>query len=239
MKRLIPSLVAVAALALPLSGADQKEIDRLHNCGTVVREIMDIPEDIPQDLIDKAECIIVYPSVLKAAFVVGGSYGRGAMTCRTGKDYSGPWSAPSMMALEGGSVGFQIGGQATDFVLLVMNPRGAHSMLKSKVKLGADASASAGPKGRTAEASTDVTMRAEVLSYSRSRGLFAGVSLSGATVRPDNDANKRVYDKDVSAEDIIFGDAVKTPKPAMRMIAYLNRRSPKNTSDPRSLRDDQ
>lgn len=239
MKRLIPSLVAIAALALPLSGADQKEIDRLHNCGTVLREIMDIPEDIPQDLIDKAECIIVYPSVLKAAFVVGGSYGRGAMTCRTGKDYSGPWSAPSMMALEGGSVGFQIGGQATDFVLLVMNPRGAHSMLKSKVKLGADASASAGPKGRTAEASTDVTMRAEVLSYSRSRGLFAGVSLSGATVRPDNDANKRVYDKDVSAEDIIFGDAVKTPKPAMRMIAYLNRRSPKNTSDPRSLRDDQ
>ena len=239
MKRLIPSLVAIAALALPLSGADQKEIDRLHNCGTVLREIMDIPEDIPQDLIDKAECIIVYPSVLKAAFVVGGSYGRGAMTCRTGKDYSGPWSPPSMMALEAGSVGFQIGGQATDFVLLVMNPRGAHSMLKSKVKLGADASASAGPKGRTAEASTDVTMRAEVLSYSRSRGLFAGVSLSGATVRPDNDANKRVYDKDVSAEDIIFGDAVKTPKPAMRMIAYLNRRSPKNTSDPRSLRDDQ
>jgi SH3 domain-containing YSC84-like protein 1 len=239
MKRLIPSLVAIAALALPLSGADQKEIDRLHNCGTVLREIMDIPEDIPQDLIDKAECIIVYPSVLKAAFVVGGSYGRGAMTCRTGKDYSGPWSAPSMMALEGGSVGFQIGGQATDFVLLIMNPRGAHSILKSKVKLGADASASAGPKGRTAEASTDVTMRAEVLSYSRSRGLFAGVSLSGATVRPDNDANKRVYDKDVSAEDIIFGDAVKTPKPAMRMIAYLNRRSPKNTSDPRSLRDDQ
>jgi lipid-binding SYLF domain-containing protein len=239
MKRLIPSLVAIAALALPLSGADQKEIDRLHNCGTVLREIMDIPEDIPQDLIDKAECIIVYPSVLKAAFVVGGSYGRGAMTCRTGKDYSGPWSAPSMMALEGGSVGFQIGGQATDFVLLIMNPRGAHSILKSKVKLGADASASAGPKGRTAEASTDVTMRAEVLSYSRSRGLFAGVSLSGATVRPDNDANKRVYDKDVSAEDIIFGDAVKTPKPGMRMIAYLNRRSPKNTSDPRSLRDDQ
>jgi lipid-binding SYLF domain-containing protein len=200
---------------------------------------MDIPENIPQDLIDKAECIIVYPSVLKAAFVVGGSYGRGAMTCRTGKEYSGPWSAPSMMALEAGSVGFQIGGQATDFVLLVMNPRGAHSMLKSKVKLGADASASAGPKGRTAEASTDVTMRAEVLSYSRSRGLFAGVSLSGATVRPENDANRRVYDKDVSAEDIIFGDAVKTPKPAMRMIAYLNRRSPKNTSDPRSLRDDQ
>jgi len=135
MKRML-SLLALAALALPLSGADSKEAQRLQNCGTVLREIMDIPEDIPQDLIDKAECIIVFPSVLKAAFVVGGSYGRGAMTCRTGEHYSGPWSPPSMMILEGGSVGFQIGGQATDFVLLVMNPRGAHSMLKNKVKLG-------------------------------------------------------------------------------------------------------
>jgi lipid-binding SYLF domain-containing protein len=238
MKRMILSLVGLAALALPLSGADQKEIDRLHNCGTVLREIMDIPEDIPQDLIDKAECIAVYPSVLKAAFVVGGSYGRGAMTCRTGEHYSGPWSAPSLMALEGGSFGFQIGGEATDFVLLIMNPRGAHSILKSKVKLGADASAAAGPKGRTAEASTDATLRAEVLSYSRSRGLFAGVSLSGSTIRPDNDANERIYGKDVSAHDIIFGPATKTPKAAQRMIAYLNRRSPKNTSDPASLRDE-
>jgi lipid-binding SYLF domain-containing protein len=237
MRRMIPCLMAVAALALPMSGAD-KEVDRLHNCGTVLREIMDIPEDIPQDLIDKAECVIVYPSVLKAAFVVGGSYGRGAMTCRTGEHYSGPWSAPAMMALEAGSVGFQIGGQATDFVLLVMNPRGAHSMLKSKVKLGADASAAAGPKGRTAEAATDVTMRAEVLSYSRSRGLFAGISLSGATVRPDGDANERIYGKGISAHDIIFGKTVKTPKAGLRMIAYLNRRSPKNMSDPASLRDE-
>jgi SH3 domain-containing YSC84-like protein 1 len=238
MKRMIPSLMALAALALPLSGQDRKEIDRLHNCGTVLREIMDIPEDIPQDLIDKAECIVVYPSVLKAAFVVGGSYGRGAMTCRTGEHYSGHWSAPSMMALEGGSFGFQIGGQATDFVLLIMNPRGAHSILKSKVKLGGDASVAAGPKGRTVEASTDATLRAEVLSYSRSRGLFAGISLAGATVRPDNDANERVYGKQISAHDIIFTDAVKTPKGAVRMIAYLNRRSPKNTSDPASLRDE-
>jgi lipid-binding SYLF domain-containing protein len=238
MKRMIPTLMALAALAaLPLSGTDRKEEQRLQNCGTVLREIMDIPEDIPQDLIDKAECIIVYPSVLKAAFVVGGSYGRGAMTCRTGEHYGGPWSAPSMMALEGASIGFQIGGQATDFVLLVMNPRGAHSILKSKVKLGADASVAAGPKGRTAEASTDATLRAEVLSYSRSRGLFAGISLAGATVRPDNDANLRVYGKEIGARDIVFGNAVKPTKAAQRMIAYLNRRSPKNTSDPVSLRD--
>jgi lipid-binding SYLF domain-containing protein len=238
MKRTILSVLGLAALAFPMPGADQKETDRLHNCGTVLREIMDIPEDIPQDLIDKAECIAVYPSVLKAAFVVGGSYGRGAMACRTGEHYSGPWSAPSMMALEGGSFGFQIGGEATDFVLLIMNPRGAHSILKSKVKLGADASAAAGPKGRTAEASTDATLRAEVLSYSRSRGLFAGVSLSGSTIRPDNDANERIYGKNVSAHDIIFGHTAKTPKAGQRMIAYLNRRSPKNTSDPASLRDE-
>src|SRR6202030_1976790 len=203
---------------------------RLQNCGTVLREIMDIPEDIPQDLIDKAECIIVFPSVLKAAFVVGGSYGRGAMTCRTGEHYSGPWSAPSMMVMEAGSVGFQIGGQATDFVLLVINPRGAHSMLKSKVKLGADASVAGGPKGRTADASTDATLRAEVLSYSRSRGLFAGISLEGSTVRPDNDANERVYGKKLSAEDIIFKGAVGVPPAAQIMIAYLNRKSPRNTS---------
>src|ERR1700675_2145389 len=230
--------MTLGLIALPLSAAEEKkETDRLENCGTVIKEIMDIPDDLPQDLIDKAECIIVFPSVLKAAFVVGGSYGRGAMTCRTGEHYSGPWAAPSMMVLEGGSVGFQIGGQATDFVLLVMNPRGAHSMLKNQVKLGADASVAAGPKGRTAEASTDATLRAEDLSYSRSRGLFAGLSLAGASVRPDHDANERIYGRKIDAEDIIFGNKVKVSKAAQRMISYLNRRSPKNTSDPRSLRE--
>src|ERR1700688_3493886 len=175
MKKLMAVSLVLTLLGLPLGAQDKKEADRLENCGVVVKEIMDIPDDIPQDLIDKAECIIVYPSVLKAAFVVGGSYGRGAMTCRTGENFHGPWSAPSMMALEAGGVGFQIGGQATDFVLLVMNERGAHSILSSKVKLGADASAAAGPKGRNASAETDVTMRAEILTYSRARGLFAGV----------------------------------------------------------------
>jgi SH3 domain-containing YSC84-like protein 1 len=238
INRIISSLMALAMIALPLSAeGDKKEADRLENCGTVIKEIMDIPDDIPQDLVDKAECIIVYPSVLKAAFIVGGSYGRGSMTCRTGEHYTGPWSAPSMMALEGGSIGFQIGGQATDFVLLVMNPRGAHSILSSKVKLGADASAAAGPKGRTANASTDATLRAEILSYSRNRGLFAGISLEGSTVRPDNDGNERVYGKKVEAESIVFKGAVAVPPPAQKMIAYLNQKSPKNLSDPNSLKE--
>lgn len=229
--------MALVMIAPPLLAADKKEAERLENCGTVIKEIMDIPDDIPQDLVDKAECIIVYPSVVKAAFVIGGSYGRGAMTCRSGEHFTGPWSAPSMMALEGGSIGFQIGGQATDFVLLVMNPRGARAILKSKVKLGADASVAGGPKGRTANASTDATLRAEVLSYSRARGLFAGISLEGSTVRPDDDANERVYGKNVAADDIIFKGAVAVPPPAQQLIAYLNRKSPKNTSDPNSLKE--
>ncbi len=232
IKRMLSPLLALGLICLPLFGAvDKKEAERLQNCGTVLKEILDIPDDIPQDLLDKAECVIVYPSVLKAAFVIGGSYGRGAMSCRTGEHYTGPWSAPSMMALEGGSIGFQIGGQATDFVLLVMNARGAHSILSSKVKLGADASVAAGPKGRNAAAATDVTMRAEVLSYSRARGLFAGISLEGSTVRPDGDANEKVYGKKLEAESIIFKGAAAVPPPAQKMIAYLNRKSPKNLSE--------
>ena len=230
LKRMMSSVLALAMIALPLSAVtDKKEAERLENCGTVLKEIMDIPDDIPQDLIDKAVCVIVYPSVVKAAFVLGASYGRGAMTCRTGESNTGPWSAPAMMALEGGSFGFQIGGQATDFVLLVMNSRGAHSILKSKVKLGADASAAAGPKGRNAAAETDVTLRAEVLSYSRARGLFAGISLAGSSVRPDGDANARVYGKQVEAESIIFKGAVAVPPPAQKLIGYLNQKSPKHT----------
>ena len=237
IKRMISSLMALALVALPLLAAgDKKETERLENCGEVIKEVMDIPDDIPQDLIDKSECLIVFPSVLKAAFLIGGSYGRGAMTCRTGEHFTGPWSAPTMMALEGGSIGLQLGGQATDFVLLVMNPRGARAILSSKVKLGADASAAAGPKGRTANASTDVTMRAEVLSYSRARGLFAGLSLEGSTVRPDHDANERIYGKKVEAESIVFKGTVAVPPAAQKMIAYLNQKSPKNTSDPESLK---
>ncbi|HLK03455.1 MAG TPA: lipid-binding SYLF domain-containing protein [Candidatus Acidoferrum sp.] len=238
MKKFAALLAAFAMLAGPLAAAskDEKETDRLDNCGVVLKEIMDIPDDIPQDLIDKAECVIIYPSVLKAAFGIGGSYGRGAMVCRTGEHFTGPWSAPTMMALEGASIGFQLGGQATDFVLLVMNPRGAHAILSSKVKLGADASAAAGPKGRAATADTDVTMRAEVLSYSRNRGLFAGISLAGSTVRPDNGANEKVYGKKLEAEDIIFKGKVAVPPAAQKLVAYLNQKSPKNLSDPQSLK---
>jgi SH3 domain-containing YSC84-like protein 1 len=234
--RSLSLLLAFSMISLPLSADNKKEADRLDNSGTVLKEILDIPDDIPQDLLDKAECVIIYPSVLKAAFVFGASYGRGAMTCRTGEHFTGPWGAPTMMALEGGSVGLQLGGQATDFVLLVMNPRGAKAILSSKVKLGANASAAAGPKGRDAEAATDVTMRAEVLTYSRARGLFAGISLEGSTVRPDNNGNERLYGKKVSAEDIVRKGAVAVPPSGQQMIALLNRKSPKNLSDPESLK---
>ena len=224
------SLVALVSFVnpAPLRAADDdtKETDRVRNAGKVAKEIMDIPDDIPQDLIDKADCVIVLPSVLKAAFIVGASYGRGVMTCRGGENFRGPWSAPSMMALEGGSFGFQIGGQATDFVLLIMNERGASAILSSKVKLGADASAAAGPVGRTAAAATDVTLRAEVLTYSRSRGLFAGVSLEGSTLRPDNDANERLYGKKVEAKAIVFRKAVPIPPSAKLLIATLTKHSP-------------
>ena len=236
IKRWISSLAAMALIVSPLS-ADEKTVqDRVEECATVLKEVMDIPDDIPQDLIDKAECIVIYPSVIKAAFVFGGSYGRGAMTCRTGEHFTGPWSAPTMMALGGGSFGLQIGGQATDFVLLVMNQRGAHSILKSKVKLGADASVAAGPKGRTAEGATDVTLRAEVLSYSRNRGLFAGLSLEGAAVWPDNSANEKLYHKKLDAESIVFKGAAAVPPSAQKLVAYLNQKSPKNLSEAASLK---
>jgi SH3 domain-containing YSC84-like protein 1 len=220
-----------ALLAAPISSAkakdeEQKENDRIQNAGTVLKEILDIPDDIPQDLIDKARCVIVFPSVMKAAFIVGGSYGRGVMVCRTHPNYTGPWGAPSMMALEGGSFGLQIGGEATDFVILVMDDRGADSILHSKVKLGADASVAAGPKGRDAEADTDASIRAEMLSYSRSRGAFAGVSLEGSTLRPDNDANKRLYGKDTSAVEIITESKVAAPSSAHMLIARLQKASP-------------
>ena len=238
LKRMLTFLVVFSLVALPLTAKDsKKEADRLENCGTVLKEILDIPDDIPQDLLDKAECVIIYPSVLKAAFIIGGSFGRGAMTCRTGEHFTGPWGAPTMMALEGGSFGLQLGGQATDFVLLVMNPRGAKAILNSKVKLGADASSAAGPKGRNAEASTDITLRSEVLSYSRARGLFAGLSLAGSTVRPDNGANEKMYGKKIDAIDIVRKGAAAVPPSAQELISVLNKKSPKNLSDPGSLKE--
>ena len=229
--RRIAALISIFLLAVPSFAAEQtREQKRLEACGEVLKEILDIPDDVPKDLLNKAECVIVLPSVMKFAFGVGGSYGRGVMTCRSGEEFSGPWSAPSMMAVEGGSFGFQLGGQATDFVLLVMNRRGANAILTSQVKLGADLAAAAGPKGRDAAAATDVTMRAEVLSYSRSRGLFAGMSLEGSTLRPDNDGNERLYGKGVTAKDIVIHSAIHAPASARLLVATLNKQSPKNRS---------
>ena len=220
-------LIAPATFAAPASDKDDKdEAKRLENAGIVIDEILNVPDNISQDLLDKARCVVVLPSVLKAAFIVGGSYGRGVMVCRTGEHFRGPWGAPAMYALEGGSVGLQIGGQATDFVILVMNDRGASSLLKSKVKLGADAAVAAGPKGRDAAANTDAYLRAEMLSYSRSRGVFAGVSLEGSTLRPDNDANRKLYGKDASAAEIITESKVEAPEAGRKLISRLQKASP-------------
>jgi SH3 domain-containing YSC84-like protein 1 len=212
--------------------AANKEQKRLENAGTVMQEVMNIPDNIPQELLVKAECIIVFPSVLKAAFVVGGSYGRGAMVCRTGEHFNGPWGSPAMYALEGASVGFQLGGQATDLVLLVMNERGASSILSSKVKLGADASAAAGPKGRDASADTDAYLRAEILSYSRSRGLFAGISLTGSTLRPDDNANEVIYHrKKITAREIVMGNKFAVPLSGRHLVSVLDKNAPHNQSE--------
>ena len=224
--RLVTVLVMLLS-AIP-GYSQSKEMDRLENAGKVLSEILSVPEDIPRDLLNKADCVIVLPSVVKLALGLGGSYGRGAMVCRSGDNFTGPWGAPSMIALEGGSFGLQLGGQATDFVLLIMNPRGADSILASKVKVGAGVSAAAGPKGRDLSAATDVALRAEVLSYSRSRGLFAGVSLEGSTLRPDNDANRRIYGRKISPRDIVLHEKATPPPAAKLLISVLNEKSPKN-----------
>src|SRR6202051_4325324 len=234
MRKLLTFTSTILFAVLPLlagvgKATDQtKDDERLKNSGTVLKEILDVPDSIPQELLDKADCVVVFPSVLKAAFIVGGSYGRGAMSCRQGQDFRGPWGAPTMMALEGGSFGFQIGGEATDFVLLVMNEGGARGILSSKVKLGADASVAAGPVGRDSTAESDVTLRAEILSYSRARGLFAGVSLEGSTIRPDNGDNRRVYGRNIPARDIVLSGTVAVPPAAEQMVSTLNAKTPRH-----------
>ncbi len=239
MKKLLSLGLALCLAGAPMLAADKdekKETERIEEAGQVLKEILNIPDDIPQDLLEKAECVIILPSVLKFAIGIGGSYGRGVMTCRSGKNFTGRWSAPAMFALEGGNIGFQLGGQATDFVLLVMNPKGANSLMGSKVKLGANASAAAGPKGRSAEGATDVVMRAEILSYSRSRGLFAGISLEGSTLRADNRANKKLYGREVSAREVIREGKVAAPASARELLSLLNQKSPKNRSEAKSLK---
>jgi lipid-binding SYLF domain-containing protein len=235
MKKFIVIFMVVLMSSAAAWADSEHEEDRVRDAGVVLKEILNIPDDIPQDLLDKAECIIVLPSVKKGAFGIGGSYGRGVMICRSGDHYKGKWGAPALYALEGVSIGFQLGGQATDFVLLVMNPKGAESLLYSKVKLGADASAAAGPKGRTAEGATDVVMSAEILSYSRNKGLFAGVSLEGSTLRSDGSANEKLYGKKLSAKEIIRGGKVAIPPSARELVSLLDTKSPVNKSDPKSL----
>ena len=232
---LVALLCALCILSSLAFANDEREADRVKDAGDVMKEILNIPDDIPQDLLDKAECVIILPSVKKGAFGVGGSYGRGVMICRGGQHYTGPWGAPALYALEGISIGFQLGAQETDFVLLVMNPQGARSLLSSKVKLGADASAAAGPKGRTAEGATDIVMNAEILSYSRNKGLFAGISLEGSTLRSDGNANEKLYGKKLSAKDIIVDHRVGVPASARQLVSLLDAKSPKNKSDPKSL----
>src|SRR5881409_1682849 len=237
MKTLSAMFLACALLSPAFAANDVKEEERVKESGEVLKEIVAIPDNIPQDLLDKAECVVVLPSVKKGAFGIGGSYGRGVMICRSGQHYTGPWGPPALYALEGINIGFQLGGQATDFVLLVMNPKGASSILSSKVKLGGDASAAIGPKGRAAAADTDIVMRAEVLSYSRSRGLFAGISLEGSTLRSDGSANKKLYGRSLSAKEIVREGKVGVPASGRELISLLDKQSPKNESDPVSLKE--
>jgi len=232
-KFLIFSLIFV--MALP-AVAQRREKDRLERAGQVLIEILNVPDNIPQRLLDKAECVIVVPSVYKVAIGVGGSFGRGAMTCRGGEDFTGSWGAPAMYALEGANIGLQLGGQATDFVFLIMNKKGAESLVKSKTKLGADAAAAAGPKGRSTTAATDALMSAEILSYSRAKGLFAGVSLEGSTLRPDAGANHNLYGRKISAREIVLEHKAGAPPAAAKLLSTLNRHSPRNESDPKSLK---
>lgn len=232
MRRAIPLVLTLSVLYSGLVFADRKaEESRLKEAAKVAREVLNIPEGIPQDLLDKAECVVVVPSVKKFALGIGGSYGKGALVCRTGVNQTGPWGAPAMMRLEGGSVGFQIGGSATDFILLIMNPGGVNSLLSSKVKLGADAKVAAGPKGRSADAATDAFMDAEILSYSRAKGLFAGVSLEGSTLREDSGANQDLYGREISAKEIVLENKVQVPKVAARLVSTLQTKSPQNRSN--------
>ena len=211
-------------------GAANKEQDRLENSGVVMEEILSVPDNIPQQLLEKAECVIVIPSMTKVALGVGGSYGRGAMVCRSGKNFDGPWGAPAMYALDGGSFGLQLGAEATDLVLLVMNSRGVDALLNSKVKLGVHLSAAAGPKGRDATASTDASLRAEILSYWRSRGLFAGASVEGTSLRPDDDASREIYGRKLKARDIVTGTKTAVTPIGARLVNVLQKNAPRNES---------
>lgn len=232
-KRMVLLAIAILCLVIPrlaIAADNQHEQERVKESGNVIKELLDSPSGVPISLLNKAECVIVLPSVKKAGFLVAGQYGRGVMTCRGGENFKGPWSPPTMMQSSGGSFGLQAGGQATDFVVLVMNDKGARAVMNGKAKLGADASVAAGPVGRDAEASTNAAMSAEMLSYSRTQGVFAGVSLSGTSLGPDGGANEKVYGKKVSATEIINGGAGPAPDSAKTLLAVLSEKSPTNVS---------
>lgn len=240
LRRYLSLVVCLALGAGTIVGAQDKDKEqdksqnhdqrRLEECGAVMKEVLDIPDNVPQEVLEKAECVIVIPSMTKVAMGIGGNYGRGAMVCRSGKAFKGPWGAPAMYSIEGGSFGLQLGAESTDVVLMVMNPHGVEALLSSKVKLGGEASAAAGPKGRHVEASTDASMRAEILSYSRSRGLFAGISLDGSSLRPDDDATELVYGRRLTAREIVTGDTVAVPPSGRALVDLLQLRAPYNES---------
>jgi SH3 domain-containing YSC84-like protein 1 len=228
--------LALLSLFIPhlvKAGDNDAEETRVKESGDVLKELLSGENGIPISLLNKSECVVVLPSVKKAGFIVGAQYGRGVMSCRSGANFTGHWSAPIMMQSSGGSFGLQAGGQATDFVILVMNDKGARAVMNGKAKLGADASIAAGPVGRDAEASTNASMSAEMLSYSHAQGVFAGVSLSGSSLGPDSDANEKIYGKKVTSEQI-FDGSVKPPTSADVLLSTLQAKSPKNISEGKS-----
>ena len=210
-------------LGAPWLDAQGKMQERLDTSATVLQELIEAPDaGIPEGLLEDAECVGVIPGVKKAAFGFGGRYGRGVAVCRTNNG-AGPWGSPSMLALAGGSFGFQLGGSSMDVVMLFMTPNSMKSLLKAKVTLGGDIGAAAGPKGRHASANTDAHFRAEILTYGRSRGLFAGVSLQGASLRPDDDANEEVYGREIDAELLLTGTDMGIPSDAAAFMSTLRR----------------
>jgi len=223
----IALILAAAFILGPITAAAGDVEDRVVRSAIVMREVMGIREKgIPQDLIDKCHCVIVIPSMLEGGFMLAGNYGKGVMACRLDEG-AGPWSAPSMTMIGGGSFGLQIGGQAVDLVLLVMNMRGMRSLLDSKFTLGGDASVAAGPVGRTASAETDARFSAEILAYSRGRGLFGGIAIKGGVLRPDQDANTALYGKSVGAGNLLLNRTDVIPRDARIFIDELNKISPK------------
>ena len=224
---MIATTVATTLALTPLMAADNEPAKRLGEAATVFSEIMATPDKgIPEDLLENAHCIVIVPELKTAAFVIGGKYGKGYMSCRS----KSGWSAPGTVRIEGGSVGFQIGGSSTDLIMLVMSERGADKLLESKFTLGGEGSVAAGPVGRTVTAQTDAQMHADILSWSRSQGLFAGVALEGATLRQDLDDNATLYGKKLENRDIVT-KGVRAPAAAAKLMSLLNRYSPKRGTD--------